>query len=55
MRKGEKYLVLATDGMWDELEDQEVNQISNENKGRLTEGLFKLCIQRMEERNNTTF
>lgn len=43
--KDDKYLILATDGMWDELEDQDVEKISKQHSGeRLVDALFRGCV-----------
>jgi pyruvate dehydrogenase phosphatase len=53
--KDDRYLILATDGMWDELNDEEVERISKNHQGqRLVDGLFSGCLYKINERNNTT-
>jgi len=54
--KDDKYLILATDGMWDELNDEEVEKISKKHQGeRLVNSLFKGCVSKIRDRNNITF
>ncbi len=54
--KDDKYLILATDGMWDELEDKDVDRISKKHQGlRLVDALFQGCVSKIRERNNITF
>ena len=53
--KDDKYLILATDGMWDELTDTDVDKISKRHEGqRLVDALFDGCVYKINERNNTT-
>jgi pyruvate dehydrogenase phosphatase len=53
--KDDKYLILATDGMWDELEDKTVSEVSLKHHGRLVDALFKSCIDSICDRNNVSF
>lgn len=54
--KDDKYLILGSDGLWDELDDDEVSTIAKNHKGeRLVDALFNGCLKKINERNNTTF
>jgi pyruvate dehydrogenase phosphatase len=52
----QKYLVLATDGLWDELDEEEMNKVAlHHQSGTLAKQLFNAALSKINIRNRTTF
>ncbi len=51
IKQNSEYLILATDGMWDELKAEEVSEIANYNQEGLAKELFQACMKHIEKRN----
>ena len=54
LQENHKSLVLASDGLWDELDENEMNNVAGEKKEGLAQGLFDAALVKINERNKTT-
>ena len=58
MTKNDRYLVLATDGLWDELKPKDVAKLIQENdndKEKIIDNIFKSAILHAALESNVTY